>query len=230
MLLRIKREFVERSKELLPGLEGDVVDAAEILEDPGWLMARLPGENAWPKPYTPGFGWRPEVFERPSNRVEIASCGYALSHYAAHDFIGVIVTNAKSIERLEEADRLLDCVESFAKPGDSYDEWRGAGGAALPEKFARALYDCDMTPLGDPDIGIHKDVVYPEELCPKFAAITYFTKTLVMRDASFSQARENIERFVSALSVKAEDAPDFLDVDYWHGDGNPWHSIPWWLT
>lgn len=227
MLLRVKPHLAQRAVELLPGLSGELVDAAEIFEDPGWLMARLPGDSVWPRPGAPGFGWRPDVFERPDRRVEIVSCGYARSKYLAFHAFGLVVTDASSVRSLREFKTLLERMTP-AEPGNMFDEWRNRCGVVLPDDLAQVLFDLDTTALGIPEVGIHENVVYPDDLSPAFASLSYFCRMLVQHEATSCQASAYIVRLLSALSINVNGKPGLLDIVYWHGDGNPRYSIPEW--
>jgi hypothetical protein len=226
MLLRIRPEHVARSQELLPGLRDDIVDAVEIMEDPGYLMARVPGQAAWPRPGEPGFSWDPRVFVPVDKLVEILSCGYHRGD-ALSDYFGACFTDANAIAALQAARDVMQKVTADPSQGESLERWsarnRLAPDSPLTEYFFR---ESQATAPVSQEVIVVRNVVHPPELAPAFAVVGYWAAGMVRNDISRSVASTWIRDMCIAAGVTEARTPGILGFSYWRGSGEPRLIIP----
>lgn len=195
---------------------GEVYDVAEIFEMPMHVMVRRPGEERWPVPGSPWFGWHPdELFERTDKPIEIISCGFFYNEYLS-EFYGVLVRDAGHIETLRKLKELeYECPDNE----DEVAAWEARVAAEFSVDVARALSRLDDS-LICCEFGVFDNVFLAEEagIGPSVGFAGCDLVAMGRMEISKALVRRTIEEFLEPLGIRGLEPRDHA-CGFWQGPG-----------
>ncbi|MBK8916200.1 MAG: hypothetical protein IPM64_16665 [Phycisphaerales bacterium] len=194
-----------------PGLKkGQKYDVAEILEYPPYLMARDKPGDPWPVPGSARFGRDYSDFEL-RRRVPGRSCGYHRS-ISLNGCFGVVFTDERELVTLEEAERLLSADPP--EPSEPFELWRKRSGFSGSDELAVYCFGMSALDCGEPEIGVHRDAINPEEYRAGVGKVGYFAEHMVYWNMSVDMASRNIKWLLAAIGLP-EREPAMLNETLW---------------
>jgi hypothetical protein len=201
---------------------GEMYEVAMIHEDPGYVMIKSPGSDAWPKPGDPGFAYSFDLFERPSTPWEIATCGYDNVTYLCEQF-GIMTTDPAEVAIVAAAKREFETLSDYPEEKESFSDWQKRCAAGVAEALAQWIYDVCSSGINPPDISVFDDIVWPAELRGSLAAVGYYLEHIVYWNLRASEVAPILTRFAKVIGIR-EVVPQRLDEWFWVPSRMPWQE------